>query len=267
MENKTLEKKFAEIGANLDVGPFASSRWVRRVPNSVVVDIRKGQFDIRFEGDVEIKVVDVQPKDRHLLLHVNAGGTKSKYLCGHDERDWFVAAIPERLGVKDVKSAKAALKPGVVHQEESRKGVKTKNKDRRKNKGSIRQGEWFFTPAPKVNPLALLILKDEPMVRAGAAGRMGKPHYAQECYRIGGETVYVCNQHPQGVSESTYRTLMKDAAKQKWFWQVMRRNPTVYVRGKITHPDHATIVLTGWHRVTMNTENQAASMKNVAFLD
>jgi hypothetical protein len=44
----------------------------------------------------------------------------------------------------------------------------------------------------------------------------------------------------------------------------MARNPVVYVRGKLSHPDHATIRLDGWHRVLMNTESGSSS---VAFLD
>ena len=34
----------------------------------------------------------------------------------------------------------------------------------------------------------------------------------------------------------------------------MVRNPEVYVKGAITHPDHATLVLRGWHRVYLNGE-------------
>ena len=77
--------------------------------------------------------------------------------------------------------------------------------------------------------------------------------------------MYVCRQHPNGLTVDHYRKLLKtnpDAAK--WRWQVMRRNPVAYVRGKIGHPDHAAIRLDGWHRVVMNTERQASS---VAFLD
>ena len=47
----------------------------------------------------------------------------------------------------------------------------------------------------------------------------------------------------------------------------MQRNPGVYVRGRIRHPDHATITLHGWHQVVMNTENESQAMRNVAFLD
>jgi hypothetical protein len=42
-----------------------------------------------------------------------------------------------------------------------------------------------------------------------------------------------------------------------WKWRPMRRNPCVYVKGRIRHADHATITLHGWHRVLMNTEGQS----------
>lgn len=41
----------------------------------------------------------------------------------------------------------------------------------------------------------------------------------------------------------------------------------LYVRGKITHADHATLVLDGWHKVLMNLENRAKAMRMVRFLD
>ena len=41
----------------------------------------------------------------------------------------------------------------------------------------------------------------------------------------------------------------------------MRRNAGVYVRGKVRHADHKTIVLHGWHRVLMNTEGEAKAMR------
>ena len=47
----------------------------------------------------------------------------------------------------------------------------------------------------------------------------------------------------------------------------MKRNASVYLRGKIEHPDHQTVVLNGWHRVLMNTENRSVAMRFLAFLD
>jgi hypothetical protein len=45
------------------------------------------------------------------------------------------------------------------------------------------------------------------------------------------------------------------------------RDPELYARGSVHHPDHATIELHGWHRVLMNTEQGARAMRHVAFLD
>jgi len=41
----------------------------------------------------------------------------------------------------------------------------------------------------------------------------------------------------------------------------------VFVKGKIRHSDHKTIVLPFWHQVLPNTESGAQSMRNLAFLD
>ena len=47
----------------------------------------------------------------------------------------------------------------------------------------------------------------------------------------------------------------------------MIMNASVLVKGRISHPDHKTITLRGWHEVQMNTEHQSVAMRNVAFLD
>ena len=47
----------------------------------------------------------------------------------------------------------------------------------------------------------------------------------------------------------------------------MYRDANVYARGRVRHPDHKTIFLNGWHRVLMNTENEAPGMRKVVFLD
>jgi hypothetical protein len=47
----------------------------------------------------------------------------------------------------------------------------------------------------------------------------------------------------------------------------MRRDAEVYVRGRVWHPDHKTLVLACWHRVLMNTEHLAPGRSKVTFLD
>jgi hypothetical protein len=44
-------------------------------------------------------------------------------------------------------------------------------------------------------------------------------------------------------------------------------NPKVYVRGRVRHPDHATVTLDGWHEVFSNTEYLSKAMGEVVLLD
>lgn len=65
-------------------------------------------------------------------------------------------------------------------------------------------------------------------------------------YRTGGETVYLCNRHPNGVTEAQYEGILADNPKAKGGgWRMMRRNPGVYVRGRVRHADLGTIILHG----------------------
>ena len=268
METAILDKMFARIGARLKVADRPANRF--RTASALSLDVqadRKGEF---FEiaqqpgSEAEIAVLDVQPADRHLLLLVREGKDKSKFLCGHDERHWFVAGIPESAPVGTVRQAKEALKPAEVQAAQARQGLRAKARNRRKNAAYRRQGEWFFLPVPGFVVNEKLVLKNEPLRR----GNGGKPHWAECCYRTGGETVYVCSRHPNGVTEAQYKGILAGNPKAKgWGWTTMRRNPGVYVRGRIRHADHATITLHGWHRVLMNTEGQSKAMRNVAFLD
>src|SRR5262249_11868454 len=125
-------------------------------------------------------------------------------------------------------------------------------------------GEWFFVPVPNTKVEKKAVLTHEPISR----GIGSKPHWAEFCYRAGGETVYVCGRHPNGVTGSVYNQILsrKPSAK-NWGWRTMVRNAGVFVNGRISHADHKTIMLHGWHQVFMNTENQSQSMRNVAFLD
>jgi hypothetical protein len=228
---------------------------------------RKGEFfEIarRSGSEAEVAVLDVQPGDRHLLLLVRDGRDKSKYLCGHDERHWFVAGLPESAPVGTVRQAKEALKPAEVLRAQAGKGLSVEARNRRKNAAFVRQGEWFFLPVPDFVADEKLVLRNEPLRR----GNGGKPHWVEFCYRTGGETVYVCSRHPNGVSAERFqRILARTPGAKGWGWLTMQRNPGVYVRGRVCHADHATITLPGWHRVVMNTEGQSKAMRNVAFLD
>jgi adenosyl cobinamide kinase/adenosyl cobinamide phosphate guanylyltransferase len=108
-----------------------------------------------------------------------------------------------------------------------------------------------------------LIHRDEP-IRRGS----GKAHWCEELYRTGGEIVHVSSRYPNGLADKEYQKLIaQNPAGKKWNWRIMTRDAGVYVRGRISHPDHATIQLFGWHRVIMNTEHEAPAARNVVFLD
>jgi len=268
MVTSILNTKFARIGARLKLADRPTRSW--RAAGVASLDVqadRDGEF---FEiacspgAQAEIAVLDVQPAERHLLLLVREGKAKSKFLCGHDERHWFVAAIPEKARVGTVRQAKEALKPVEVQSAQARRGLRAKARSRRKNAAYVRQGEWFFLPVTRLVVDAKLVLRDESLTRSGG----GKPHWADYCYRTGGETVYVCGRYSNGVTAAQYKAILAGSPNAKnWGWRTMRRNAAVYVRGRIRHPDHQTVVLHGWHRVVMNTGWQANAMRNVAFLD
>lgn len=267
MDVNVLQRQFARIGARAEVHPLINPRQTR---GALAIDIgRDAQgefFDIGFapNRDVNVNVLNADPGLRHLLLMSRSESSlKSKFLCGHDERHWFVAAIPETRPVSTVRSAMEALKPVEILRRQDQHRVRPKNRNRRRNEAFIRQGEWFFVPEPNLVVQPKLVLTNEPLRRGG-----GKPHMVEFLYRSGGELVYVCGQRPNGITEAQYGALIsrKPEAK-KWAWTTMRRNMGVYVTGRVRHADHATIELRGWHRVLMNTENLSAAMRHVAFLD
>ena len=112
----------------------------------------------------------------------------------------------------------------------------------------------------KTDPL--LILRNEPLSR----GNGGKPHWAEECYRSPGETVYVSRKYPAGLTARDYNRL-PESERERDSFRAMQRDALVHVRGEIRHPDHATVTLNGWHRAFMNTENSSSAMRYLAFLD
>ena len=234
-----------------------------------VIEGRKGEhFILENPDDLPVEILDIQPDLRHLLLLVRGQtdrGAKDlrRFLCGHDERHWFVAAIPEDARVSTVKQAVEALKPGPVKNVQERVGIKTKDLHKRRTAGYVRQGEWFFVPKHNLKVQDFLIHRNEPLRR----GR-GKPHTAEFLYRHGGETVYVSRQYPNGLTEREYKELITNNPSAKInSWRTMKRDASVFVKGRISHPDHASVILDIWHEVVPNTESESVAFRDVAFLD
>jgi hypothetical protein len=178
MDTILLDTKFARIGARLKVADRPSRRT--HTAGVVSLDVQTDRMGEFFEivhqpgAEAEIAVLDVQPADRHLLLLVREGKDKSKFLCGHDERHWFVAVTPEAAPVGTVRQAKEALKASEVQSAQARKGLKGKARSRRKNAAYVRQGEWFFLPVAEMAVDEKLVLRDEPLTRGKAASLIGR---------------------------------------------------------------------------------------------
>lgn len=259
----SIVQQFEKMGARVRIRPPRISGT--RI--DIMRDREGAFFDI--QSNDELRILDVQPKDRHLLLMVtDPSGDKYKYLCGHDERNWFVATVPpstagEKVqGVSNVRTAKDALRPPAATDSLDRKGVKSKDRQRRKNPGYIRQGEWFFIPDSFVPGKHQHIFRDEP-IRVGR----GRAHICEMLCRTGGVDVWVSRAYPNGITDTEYKKLARQPGFQPIGWRLMRRDATVFVKGSIRHPDHKTIRLETWHRVIPNRESQAPGARNVAFLD
>ena len=271
-----IETRFKDIGARLKlIEPTVPAFRLIREPPPCTLDIgrdSKGQF---FELAVspgrasEICVMDCRPRDRHLLLMVrlaeghDGSSSISRFLCGHDEREWFAAAVPEEGGASSVLEAKEALKPELARQSQQHRRVRNRDRNLRRNAGFVRQGEWFFIPEPDLDVPELLVNRREPLTR----GR-GKPHVAEFAYRTGGTLVYVIGVFRDALTQPEYEQYLEAHPEaRRWRWTTMIRDPEVFVKGRVRHPDHKTIRLPFWHRVLPNTENQAEAMRHLRFLD
>ncbi len=252
---ESIDRLFKTIGARAVVLP------ARGGPSLNVREDRWGAcFVINLPDEAEIEVLNRDRATRHLVVMVRQGDSKSRFLCGHDERHWFVAAIPDKATyVVTVAQAKAALQPPEVQRLAER--LRRSQRLRRRTRAFQRQGEWFFVPASNFAPPQNYILHNEPLSR----GR-GKPHRMQHAYRRGGEAVYFSRKYPRGLLQAQFDALSEKEQRGQ-SWRQMIRDAEVFATGRVTHPDHATLVLRGWHLVLMNTERGARAMRHVAFLD
>jgi hypothetical protein len=264
----TLQKHFAAIGAHLEVRPGPDSVDYRF---DIIRDRRSEYFELRGSRLDDLVVQHVDRHARHILVCGVAGhgprdtrdqednneriiqqplksGAQqkqqkppvSRFLCGHDERHWFVAGIADPAAT--VRDAKLSLAPAAIREAVARE----RHRDRRHNGVFIRQGEWFFVPSiPPAVDARTPIHRHEPIRR----GR-GKPHFCEEVIRHGGVTVRLYQGRELGDAE--FAALI--AKNPKLPYRQMVRDAAVYARGRVRHDDHATIVLHGWHRVYLNGE-------------
>ena len=257
MEKILLKRHFEKLGARVKFRQLIHDRRRRDSrATSFTIDIdndKKGSyFDIALSPKApEFEILQTLPKERHLLLYSRNG---QRFLCGHDERHWFVAPIEG--AVSSVRAAKQSLLPPAVR--DQAKNLSPGDVDNRRNAIFKRQGEWFFLPTGR-EFLCPVVHRNEPLQRTPGS----KPHICQELIREGGELVYIVE--GSVYSEKKYKERKKsDPNFDRFGFQTMIRNPDVYVRGYVRHPDHATVKLKDWHRVFINAELTTSS---VTFLD
>jgi hypothetical protein len=227
-----LRPAFAAIGARIKV---------RAGAGAYALDINRDRageyFELSAGSDApEFHVLHTAPEERHLLLFASDG---HRFLCGREERHWFVAAIRDRIST--VTDARVSLLPQAL-----RGSVRGDELRRRRTKTFVRQGEWFFVPAA---PRTGIVHRDEPLFRDGRS----KPHRCQFIVRYGGEVVHFVGNRAYTEAEFAAacagdHTLMARRTQSRV------RNPELYARGYVRHPDHATITLDRWHRVYLNAE-------------
>ena len=279
METAVVEKKFANMGARIKF--FEPAGFSRQDFTIDVKNDKKGEyFEVRTNEDSDVSVLDVQEDERHLLLlvkrpdeNLHQPPIKMRFLCGHDERNWFTCAIPGTPS--SVFQAKQALKPSFVQEIESKKGIKqsqSQKRHRRLKDGTKvhRQGEFMFTPDSSFLPpegSLYVIHRNEPLSRGGNR-RNANPHMAQYLYRSGGISVWVSSMYPNGVSDSQMRSIIKEQPALRNSFTQRQADANVWVKGTIRHSQHATLDLGDvWHRVSVNTEDRARGAVNVRFLD
>jgi hypothetical protein len=294
--NTVVERKFQALGARVKISEAKDTTW--RVSRPFSIDIKRDKegefFDIQAKEEVEMLVLDAQKNDRHLLLLVKDHSLKEKrdqatgelkmykpvdpdkfrFLCGHDERNWFTCAVPG--GASSVFQAKQALKPVILREIETKEGVKASqvHKRHRKLKSGRkihRQGEFMFIPEPNYQPpkgFTAIIHRHEPMSR-GDRRTGGNPHTAEYLYREGGTQVYVSRVAPNGLTVKEHTDWVKNNPDRKEIrWDYRVRDPQVWVKGKITHREHKTLDLGEmWHQCVLNRENEAPGARNVSFID
>jgi len=187
MNAKHIESKFAAMGARLKLREIPS-RWRQGdrswiSPADFAVDIQRdgaGEFfELRvpthLSDSLDVSVMQAEPKQRHLLLAVRTFGVEPKldrFLCGHDEREWFVAAVPG--GASSVRQAMDALQPQDVRDALAQNHVSSRKRYARKNRAFRRQGEWFFVPESSFVVDEKLILRNEAPPRSGQAAPRGR---------------------------------------------------------------------------------------------
>lgn len=259
MGSHPLQSRFAQAALPLEVAPAPFARAVGAealVQLDIARDRRGERFRVEVEGvdrrlqqlvlmvdepkqsfEVEIGrwVVPDRPivrRDGHRRwVRQETAGAKRHFLMGLDEAHLFIAQLPR--GVSAVASARELLKGRDVSRAERDAPFRT-----------VRQGEWFLVAldasrSAAVDALAharpALVRRRVGIAQAARWARAGRQHVADEVLVLGA-----------GFHLGLPKHLVPPA---------VAAGPGVFVRGKLRHPDHATVELKQWRRALPNAES------------
>ncbi|MEW5740644.1 MAG: hypothetical protein AB1938_17075 [Myxococcota bacterium] len=270
MGTHPLQSRFAQAALPLEVAqaPFVPASGAERVVQLDIARDRRGERFRMWPGASTNRVV-VQGVDRRLhqlvllvdepkhrflaeiprwtvpdrpvvrkeghrrWVSMETPGQKRHFLLGLDEAHLFIAQLPR--GLSSVDRAREALKGREVARAERDAPFRT-----------IRQGEWFLIAldAPRVAALddvarlaPHLVAHRRGIAQAALWNRAGRPHVADEVLVLRAEQLLA-----RSVGEAVARS-------------VALARPGVYVRGKVKHPDHATVELKSWRLALPNAES------------
>jgi hypothetical protein len=211
MNRENVKAIFDKIGARVTIRKGISHRSVSGLTLNVSNDRKGEHFTLTVhplidESEINVQLLDYDNKLRQMLIFLSFPRLtqgrwneptsidkkepvqSSRLLVGHDEMHWFVAGVTTSMTVKQ---AFERLRPAAVTVAMKKNGVKDKDWRKRKNKGFIRQGEWFFVPVHFEEGSQTIIHKNEPIRRPTG----GKPHFVEEVVRFGGQAVFVKGDH------------------------------------------------------------------------
>ena len=272
MKKNTLVKKFKDVGLKLVIldEPFGGNKNIfgMTITRDIKGNSRKEHFEI-YPGhkDNIIQVLGTDKKTSQLILFVhepvrtftetvhsrekpsgndrtvsirgkrNNWDVKQKtiegkrhYLLGVDERQLFIAELTR--GVSSVEDARASLGRSVTLAEGT-------------YKTSPRQGEWFFIEVSR----DLSEYFDKQIKRTEIAHHKNT-NIGSYLERSGG------NSHTAEYLICLNPTMSKE--KLSHGFPVRERQ--VYIKGKVSHVDHKTVVFKYWRKVIANNEGDNQSV-------
>jgi len=204
-----------------------------RVPTSKRVRAQKGWLErILRENNLKKKDVVEKRQDAIIVRRFTPADTRY-FLMGVDERQLFVAQLTS--AATSVQGARKLLGRTVQFAEGKRRG------------SSIdRQGEWFFleTNQKQRDTLDKMLKRNEIVVQkkqpiGNHMNRGGNPHTADELLVVNDIDDKLAHKRE---SESRFPV----------------RGKKVFIRGRVRHQDHKTVVFHNWREVVANNEGATA---------